>query len=168
MATSISNKYQKEFVRLLNEVSYRHNKWQVFRDFCELVACTLASPFYIDQVRKNILDIHDRYSRDEVLKMELMLNQITEGLEERYHDFLGDVFHILELHNKSRGQFFTPYHICKMKAQIVISKEDLEKHRKSSRGHETIIQHPLKIIENLDQCYNYFKNDIESNEVINE
>ena len=138
MAIRINNKYQKEFVRLLNEISYRHNKWQVFRDFCELVACSMASSFYTDQVRKNILDIHDRYSREEIEKMELMMNQVISGLEESYHDFLGDVFSVLELYNKYRGQFFTPYHICKFKAQIVINKEDLEKHQQSSKGYFTI------------------------------
>ena len=66
-----------------------------------------------------------------------MFSLIVEGLEVKYHDFLGDVFGYLELYNKYRGQFFTPYHLGVMKAQMILSKTDIEKHR-SEKGYFTI------------------------------
>lgn len=33
-------------------------------------------------------------------------------------DFLGSLYHHLELHREQKGQFFTPYHICKFMSEL--------------------------------------------------
>lgn len=47
-----------------------------------------------------------------------------EALEVEYCDFLGDVFMELELGNKWAGQFFTPYHVCSLMAELTFNKND--------------------------------------------
>ena len=47
------------------------------------------------------------------------------ALEEKHQDFLGCVYMKLNLGNVANGQFFTPYHVSKMMAEICFS--DIEK-----------------------------------------
>jgi type I restriction-modification system DNA methylase subunit len=47
----------------------------------------------------------------------------------KYTDVLGALFHELELHNKYKGQFFTPMHVCTLMGALVgVDKKDIEEH----------------------------------------
>jgi type I restriction-modification system DNA methylase subunit len=58
------------------------------------------------------------YSKEEVDRFSQMLGELVMALECGPDDVLGKVFHDLELHNKYKGQFFTPYEICRMMAMM--------------------------------------------------
>lgn len=49
--------------------------------------------------------------------------------EKRIDDYLGKIHHLLGVHNKMKGQFFTPFHIAKMMAETQVSGviKELEK-----------------------------------------
>ena len=54
---------------------------------------------------------------------------ITKALQHEwercgFNDVLGVLYHELELHNKYKGQFFTPQHICNMMGKIVFDEDD--------------------------------------------
>lgn len=40
-------------------------------------------------------------------------------------DFLGRMFMLLNIGNRDKGQFFTPYHICDLMARLTISTEEI-------------------------------------------
>ncbi len=42
-------------------------------------------------------------------------------------DYLGRLFHQLNLQNHYKGQFFTPIHICQFMGAISVNKDDFEK-----------------------------------------
>lgn len=54
--------------------------------------------------------------------MPRLLALTTEGVFDRC-DFLGEIYHELELHNKELGQFFTPYSLCYMMAKMTIAEQ---------------------------------------------
>ena len=47
--------------------------------------------------------------------------------EEPFQDFLGSAYMRLGIGNEAGGQFFTPYHICKLMAEVEVGGMDLDK-----------------------------------------
>lgn len=121
--------HQKELVKLFNGLSHRHSHWQVFSDFCEIVAITFSNAVDLIQREKReerYLQIIGGYKREEIEKLSQGFVHLTLALEDGISDVLGRTFHDLELHNKWVGQFFTPYHLARVMARMTIADtEDL-------------------------------------------
>ncbi|MDF0543826.1 N-6 DNA methylase [Sphingobium sp. H39-3-25] len=66
------------------------------------------------------LEIVGRYDRPTVDMFPQVFAEITMALEAAPGDVLGSIFTALEIHNKNRGQFFTPYPVCQMMAEITL------------------------------------------------
>jgi len=70
-----------------------------------------------------------KYAGDELRLFPEMFAHFVGELEVRQRtdgpfDVLGKLFHELELHNKYRGQFFTPQHVCDMMALMSLDEND--------------------------------------------
>lgn len=132
--------HQKRLVQLITELGYRHSHWQVFADFVEMGAISLSNAVDLgprEQREQRYMEVVRRYKSDEVAKFPEMFAELTMALEEETADVLGQTFHDLELHNKSSGQYFTPYPLCRMSAKMIVGdKADLEA-RIAERGFVT-------------------------------
>ena len=121
--------HQKELLKLFNGLSHRHSHWQVFSDFCEIVAITFSNAVDLiqrDKREERYLQIIGGYKREEIEKLSQGFVHLTLALEDGISDVLGRTFHDLELHNKWVGQFFTPYHLARVMARMTIADtEDL-------------------------------------------
>jgi len=116
------NRQQKQFMKIIKTIDYSRQNWEKFYDFCELTSQSFRvclSPYH-DLVSKDIERIHKKYKKEDITKFDKMLDCMIESLEISYHDFLGDIFQEMELHNKYKGQFFTPYPVCKMMSQMTL------------------------------------------------
>jgi hypothetical protein len=103
-------KNQKELVKLITGLAYRHSQWQVFSDFAEMAAISISNAVDIAQSQtreERYMQIVHRYKPDELAKFPQMLAALTMAMEEEPSDILGQTFHDLELHNKWAGQFFS-------------------------------------------------------------
>ena len=114
------NIQQKEFIKIIKTIDYSRQNWEKFYDFCELSALTLRLPFYGELVVDDIKRLHKKYKQEDIVKFDTMFELMVDSLEISYHDFLGDIFQEMELHNKYKGQFFTPYPVCKMMSQMTL------------------------------------------------
>lgn len=120
---------QKRFIELFKTLTHRYSAWQVWSDFIEIAACSIANVF--DHRRKkvreaNYLSLFGKYNPSEQEIFSMLIAEIVKALEVKpEQDFLGDLFMRLELSNHWRGQFFTPYNICLMMAQMQVT--DLSK-----------------------------------------
>lgn len=118
-----------EFKKLM----YRHQAWEVWRDFCTLAACSIANAVdkrHFEVREKLYLDTIKRYNKDEQQVFPALFAETVLELERNPdQDFLGKMFMQLELGNHWKGQFFTPYNICHLMAQLNLDgqKEDLER-----------------------------------------
>jgi N-6 DNA methylase len=115
--------HQKELVKLIGGLAYRHSQWQVFSDFAEMAAISISNAVDIGPREKRegrYMEIVKRYQPDELQKFPQMFGELTLALEDEPSDVLGQTFHDLELHNKWAGQFFTPYVLCRMMAKMII------------------------------------------------
>lgn len=131
---------QNELLNLFNGLSGRHSHWQVFSDFCEMGAIAFSNAVDHTQSEKReerYMQIVKGYSREELEKISHGLAYLTMALEDDFSDVLGHTFHGLELHNKWAGQFFTPYDVSRMMANMTIGDGEDLKARIAERGFVT-------------------------------
>jgi type I restriction-modification system DNA methylase subunit len=129
--------HQKQIVRLIEGLAYRHDKWQIFSDFAEAAAISVSNAVDLqsrDTREARYTELIKRYRPDELAKFPQMLGELTLALEEGFTDVLGQVFHDLELHNKYSGQYFTPYTVCRMMAQMTLGSKEAIAARIAERG----------------------------------
>lgn len=125
---------QREFVKLIKANTERFRAHEVFRDFCEMVALALSNTADAGQRaarESRYADLRNRYSAAQVERFSLMLAHVVRSLDGHFHDCLGELFMGLELGDHWKGQFFTPYHLAKLMAQMTIGdlKQQLEQKR---------------------------------------
>lgn len=131
---------EKELVKLFEQLAYRHDKWRVFADFCEMAATALSNkvdPTHYDKREARYMQIVKAYDRSEVELFPQALNHVIMALEDDMTDMLGRVFHALELHNKYAGQFFTPDTVCQMMAAMTVGDGAEIRARIARRGFVT-------------------------------
>lgn len=127
--------------KLVGELAHRHSAWQVFADFNEMAAISLSNAVDLAQRESRearYMEIIKRYKPNELAKFPLMLAALTDALEDETTDVLGKTFHDLELHNKWAGQFFSPYHLCRMMAKMTLGDEADIRRRIENRGFITV------------------------------
>ena len=111
--------YIKEFTSALVALDRSKNISTVFLDFLTLSMCSLAQPFYrsqnLEQRYKNTIC---NYTKEQAEEFSKLLALLISALEEKHQDFLGQVFSANNFGNARKGQFFTPYHVSKLMAQI--------------------------------------------------
>lgn len=115
----MSTSYHRDFERILRGLCHRHATWQVFADFCELAALSFANAIIRDDAReRRYLDTVSRYSKEEANGIASLLAVTTLALEGLDGDFLGENFMALDLGSHWHGQYFTPFPVCRMMADI--------------------------------------------------
>jgi hypothetical protein len=110
-----------KLVSLIRDNAYRHDTWQIFRDFVGLSAISLSNAVdhgHREERENQYLEMIKRYDRQEINRFPQMLAALTMALEDEACDVLGRVFSELELGNKWAGQFFTPDCVCRMMAAM--------------------------------------------------
>ena len=120
-AVTTAESHRKALIKLLNQASHRHHLWEVFGDFIEMSAIALANSTDLTQHErreKRYMQLIGRYEPAEQKLFPKMFGELTLAMEFGPDDVLGRVFSELELGNSARGQFFTPYHLCALIAQV--------------------------------------------------
>lgn len=115
---------KKEFLRVFNQLTNRHRSWDVRRDFITMYACALSNPVdkeHYDERESLYLRIIKKYNKQEQpLFSELAAHTVMALEENPEQDFLGSIFMLLNLGNQHNGQFFTPYHVCELMAEVTM------------------------------------------------
>lgn len=111
--------HQRAFIRCFEAFSPRHNRYQVMADFALLGATALHnSVAFSRELEDDYLRAAERYTLDELHHYAELLAIVVRALEAGSEDFLGQTFMALELGNERAGQFFSPWSVSKMMAQI--------------------------------------------------
>ncbi len=112
---------QSELAKILRNIGYRHNLFQVWRDFvaCSALAISNAvDPRCYAEREAEYMTIANRYNSDELSGFSQCLAILAMGMEAGPDDLLGSLFMTLDLGNEWHGQFFTPYAVCSLMAGI--------------------------------------------------
>ncbi len=114
--------YLKEFISRIQSLDKSKRVSDVFKDFLTLSTCSIAQPFYrSEEIEQKYLNTINRYPKEQAEDYPRLLAFLVKSLEEKYQDFLGQVYMNLNLGNNANSQFFTPYHISKFMAEICFS-----------------------------------------------
>lgn len=118
--------YLQRMQASLRRCQHRHDLYTVFGDCMEAIAISIANS--VDRSQREAreqryLAIVGRYERDVIELFPRIMAELVGALQAGIGDVLGALFHELELHNKARGQFFTPYTISRMMAGITLGNE---------------------------------------------
>ena len=114
------NQHIKDFVKILESIKSSKNNYEVFNDWLIMSAAALYSWKKDQAVENEYMEIAKQYTKEDLEKHSQLLIIITNALEEKEQDFLGQIFFELNLTNARTGQFFTPYNISKMMAEMTI------------------------------------------------
>ena len=118
---------QNEFQKVFSQLCDTKSSWQVWSDFVEMTAIAISNRFEIREKVKQerearYLTIIGQYSKSEQQIFPQLVALLVTALErEAEQDFLGEMFMALELGSHWKGQFFTPYSVCKAMANITIA-----------------------------------------------
>lgn len=114
---------QKEIIKIFDSLIGKHRLDVLFRDFITLAACTISNSIdksQWEQREKLYMDTVAKYEKTEANKFAQILALVISGLSgPKKGDFIGELYMQLEISNKHRGQFFTPYNISKMMASLL-------------------------------------------------
>lgn len=122
--------YNKEFVKAFNRLAVSKSRWTVWEDFVVLFACSISnavdhSKEHYDVREKRYLQIIKKYNKaDAEIFPELASYVICALNKNQEQDYLGKLFMDLNLGNDHNGQFFTPYNVCQLMADISCSLGD--------------------------------------------
>lgn len=123
MAERSSREHRAVIAKLLQANAHRRHMWDVFADFVEMSALAISNAIDIaqyDEREQRYMQIVKRYEPDEVRRFPQMLGALVEAMEAEPSDVLGALFGELDLGNAARGQFFTPYELCRLLARMCI------------------------------------------------
>lgn len=112
----------------LKKIGQKYGVRETFEDFVYCCAYSLSNlTNFNDSREKEYLNISKKYEKEDFNSFASMLSAlILELNKDDCEDILGNVFEELGLHDKGRGQFFTPLHISKFMAEIVFDKENIQ------------------------------------------
>ena len=107
---------------LFDRFHAKYHKWQVWNDFLYLSAVAMANVFPSREKKEREVrycEIMSRYSIEYQILMSRLFAVVVAALDENpEQDFLGAMYHKLGLHQQQKGQFFTPYNISHMMAEM--------------------------------------------------
>lgn len=115
---------RKDFLKVFGQLTNRHRSWDVWSDFIQMFACSLSNPLdkeHYDEREALYLRLIKKYNKKEQeLFPELAAHTVMALEENQEQDFLGSIFMSLNLGNERNGQFFTPYHVCELMAEMAM------------------------------------------------
>lgn len=113
---------RRSLVKTIEQLAYDKRTWEIFRDFCELSALTLANVNQFDPKHaareKRYQEIRETYRPEEFARFPFAYACLVECMQAGFDDVLGSIFMELDLGSHWHGQFFTPYSLAKMMAAM--------------------------------------------------
>lgn len=116
------DQHQKRFIDVFQRLTYKQQSWQAWSDFILMTACAISNRFdqaNFENREKMYMARIARYDEREQRVFPELFSSVVEALDtEPEQDFLGNLFMQLELGSHCKGQFFTPYSLCRAMAEM--------------------------------------------------
>ncbi|GLT13920.1 N-6 DNA methylase [Vibrio algivorus] len=123
--------YRKELEKEFKSTAPYHHRHKVWDDFITCFAIAIHNASLKDEELENkYLQIINQYEKKDRYQFTKMAGLLTEAFEQNgFGDLLGEIYMALEIGSKNLGQFFTPYSLSKMCAQLTLDKKLIESQR---------------------------------------
>jgi hypothetical protein len=116
---------RKQFIRAFASLAHHRERHDVLADFLEMAVCairktTLPPGPAADAIEDQYMSVVKRNTPEDVRALPELLGITALAVQEGGCDFLGQVIVDLELRNDHMGQFFTPYDVSRMIAEMTL------------------------------------------------
>lgn len=112
----------KAVAQTLDKLSGRYSRWEIWQDFVTMAAISISNMVDVahrEEREKDYLARARKYRKEDLDAIASMLGAVATGMEDNPNqDFLGEMYMGLGMGNDHAGQFFTPYHVCHLMAEI--------------------------------------------------
>lgn len=116
---------RKEFMKAFQSLAGRWRSWDIWTDFITMTACAISNSvdqLHFDEREKTYLRIIKKYNKREQELFPKLFAYVVIALEENpEQDFLGDIYTELGLNSKEHRQYFTPYQVCRLMAEVTFA-----------------------------------------------
>mgnify|MGYP001545688849 FL=1 len=120
---------RKQFIKVFADLARHRERHEVLADFLEMATCairkkTLPAGPEADAIEARYMAVVGRNKVEDVRAMPQLLGITALAVQEGGCDFLGQVVVELELPSQHMGQFFTPYDVSRMIAEMTFDTAD--------------------------------------------
>ena len=132
----------KRFRADFDALTARHGRGEAWRDWINLCALSISASTPCRQAgarRERYQSIISKYDARDRARLAGLFGQLIDMLEAgvqsgAFGDVLGDLFMRLELSSAMNGQFFTPFHLCRLLARLTAEgiAEEVKAHGRAS------------------------------------
>lgn len=117
--------YKKEIINELRNMSGRYSVYDMFQDWIKMLALSISNscnPFFYEKREREYLELAHKHTPEEIDVFCKLNNLLIMACNEKFEDVLGYIYMHLEVSSKALGQFFTPYHVCQLMANISVKE----------------------------------------------
>ncbi len=120
---------KKEIISKIQSLSGKYSPYMIFSDWVQCSAIALQNDCYMlhnevwksrEEQYKTIMCKYTPKERQEFIRM---LALLTDSFEESMSDILGEIYMESGCGSKQTGQFFTPFHISKLTADLAMQDD---------------------------------------------
>lgn len=115
---------KKEIIKIINSMAGKYSAYEVFSDWirCSSLAISNSIQLFHDKVwnerEQMYMDTIRKYTPEEGKLFVEMFAMLGETLEDNMSDVLGAIYMESGMGSKAAGQFFTPYHLSELCAEL--------------------------------------------------
>ena len=122
----------KQMIKMFDSMAGKRSVYTIFNDWIKMLALSISCA--VDPATKKDRSeqygaIASGYDAAELTKLAEISAYLVEALEACPSDILGYVYMHLEQGSKNLGQFFTPYHLCVMMAELAYNEMEKQDNR---------------------------------------
>lgn len=122
MSTGSMSDKKKKIIEMIQKMSGEYSVYQIFDDWVSMFAIAVANQVVFNQDREDAYNQLAQKHKDKIEKFFELNGLLIDAMEEGMEDILGYIYMHLELGSSRTGQFFTPYNICRLMAQMALKK----------------------------------------------
>ena len=121
---------KKDIIKIIKEISGRYSEYEVFTDWIKCCALAINNESTLfrgelwEKREQEYIETMKRYSKEEREQLVKMFAFLVETLETDMYDVLGAIYMESGMGSKAAGQFFTPYHLSKACARLLLPEPD--------------------------------------------
>ena len=129
----------KDIIKKIESAIYRIGKYQLITDVLECGAIAISNTVDFssyaerEEQYKKVMEKYQPEERKILSEVFTMIYQLLSSVvydDGCFDDYLGELFMRCEQGNSGTGQFFTPYHVSKLMAKMILGSEVVEKAEK--------------------------------------
>lgn len=119
--------YKNEIISRIQRLSRQYSVYEVFGDWVKMTAITISNTIDICNYttrEREYMELAHKYTKEQMHQMAELYGMLVLACEEKMEDVLGYIYMHLEISSARLGQFFTPYQLCRLMAEMYTAPEE--------------------------------------------